>query len=229
MILRKFIASSGFCSRRKAKELIKTGIVRVNGQKVESSQTIEQGDIVEIGNEKLELPKEKIYIKLNKPIGYVCTNRKFKKEKNIFELLPLEANRLIIVGRLDKNSRGLVILTNDGNWSEHLTHPRYEREKEYQVKIFNDQFSIFKPKEIIEKFKKGIDIGEGDGIVKAKEVIYLGDNKFKIILTEGKKRQIRRMFKNINFLVDDLVRVRISDWELGNLAEAKWKFFKLKK
>jgi len=226
MILQKFIASSGFCSRRKAKELIKIGKVSVNGQIAESGCVANQGDIVEIDNKKLELPKEKIYIKLNKPINYVCTNRKFKGEKNIFELLPLEMGKLIIVGRLDKNSRGLVILTNDGNFSELLTHPRYEQEKEYQVLISNFKFSNLNLEWITKKFKSGINIGDNDGIVKAKEIEYLGDSRFKIILIEGKKRQIRRMFKTIGWEVEDLIRTRISNWQLENLVEGKWDFFK---
>ncbi|MFH1233577.1 MAG: pseudouridine synthase [Patescibacteria group bacterium] len=225
-ILQKFISSSGFCSRRQAEALIKIGKVNVNGKIAEPGQTVNQDDMVEIDGKKLELPKEKIYIKLNKPVGYVCTNRRFKREKNIFELLPAKMNNLIISGRLDKNSHGLVILTNDGDWVEHLVHPRYEHEKEYCVKIYNLQFASLKPEEIIKKLLSGVDIGEDEGIVKVKEIKYLGDNKFKIILTEGKKRQIRRMFKAIGLEVVDLARIRIGDIKLENIEEGKWKFFK---
>ncbi|MEK9130094.1 MAG: pseudouridine synthase [Patescibacteria group bacterium] len=225
MILQKFIAATGFCSRRKAKELIKMGKVKINNQIAQSGYAVKENDVVEIDNKKLELPKEKIYIKFNKPIDYVCTHGTFKGEKNIFELLPLKMNRLIIVGRLDKNSRGLIILTNDGLFAELLTHPRYENEKEYYVKIFNPstvEWLNNKSAEIIQRFKRGINIGEGDGVVRAKNIEYLGDNNFKIILTEGKKRQIRRMFKIFGLEVKDLTRTRIGKWKLENLAEGKW-------
>ncbi len=229
MILQKFIATSGFCSRRKAKELIKMGKVKVNNQIAQSGCAVEESDVVEINNEKLELPKEKIYIKFNKPIDYVCTHGTFKGEKNIFELLPSRMNRLVIVGRLDKNSHGLIILTNDGLFAELLTHPRYENEKEYCVKIFNPsttQWLADKSIEIIKRFKNGIDIGEGDGIARAKNIEYLGNNNFKIILTEGKKRQIRRMFKIFGIEIKDLKRIRIGEWKLENLAEGKWEILK---
>ncbi|MBU0646943.1 MAG: pseudouridine synthase [Patescibacteria group bacterium] len=227
IILQKFIASSGFCSRRKAEELIKEGKVIVNKLIAEPGQTVNEDDVIKINGKNLKLPKEKIYIKLNKPVGYVCTNRMFFREKNVFELLPKEMNNLIITGRLDKNSHGLIILTNDGDWAEHLTHPRYEHEKEYCVKIYNLQFTSLKPEDVIKKLLKGVDIGEDEGIVKAKAVEYLGDNKFKIILTQGKKRQIRRMLKAIDLEVVDLIRVRVGDIKLDNLESGKWEFLKI--
>jgi pseudouridine synthase len=253
IILQKYISSSGYCSRRKAEELIRAGRVRVNGKKAEIADYAEEGDKVEVDGKLIKRAgEEKIYIFLNKPVGYTCTNRNFKGEKNVFELLDkspqppfnkggnafeqppllkgdqggLKSNiRLFVVGRLDKNSRGLVILTNDGDFAEKMAHPRNEKEKEYEVRISNFQFPISKQQkdELISFLTKGVDIGEGDGVAKAKRAEYLGDGKFRIILTEGKKRQIRRMFKALGLEVADLTRVRIGEYRLGGLKEGEYR------
>lgn len=223
MILQKFIAGSGYCSRRQAEELIRNKKVKVNNKIAELGQTVSEVDTVEIAGQKLELPKEKIYIKLNKPAGYVCTNRRFKGEQNVFDLLPPGMNYLIIAGRLDKESRGLLFLTNDGDLAARITHPRYEHEKEYVVTIQNYELRITN-NELFSIFKRGIDIGDGDGIAKVKNIKGVSDSKFKIVLTEGKKRQIRRMFKMVSLDVEDLVRVRIGNLLLGNLPEGKWAY-----
>ena len=221
IVLQKFIAESGYCSRRQAEELIRQKKVLVNSKLAELGMKVDEGDEVKIGGQKLSLSKEKIYIILNKPKGYTCTNRQFAGEKSILDLVG-SPERLFAVGRLDKDSRGLVLLTNDGDLALKLTHPRYEHEKEYIATITNYQLRITND-EAVNKFKSGVDIGEGDGIVKVKDVKYLGDNKFRIILTEGKKRQIRRMFKTIGCEIDDLVRVRIGNIKLENLGEGCWK------
>jgi len=240
MVLQKFMVEAGCCSRRKATELIKAGKVNVNGRQAELGRRVEEGDDIRIGKEKIELKKKKIYIKLNKPVGYTCTSRKFKGEKNIFELLrggerPVET-RLIaslhVAGRLDKNSRGLVLLTNDGDMTEKLTHPSFQHIKIYEVEIVPEGFTAaaniakanWETGKLESRLKKGVDIGDGDGIVKAKEVKYLGDNKFAVVLTEGKKRQIRRMFKALDLGVIDLKRVRIGSLEIGDSKEGQWEY-----
>ncbi|MCK5212151.1 rRNA pseudouridine synthase [Candidatus Parcubacteria bacterium] len=221
IILQKFIVDSGHCSRRQATELIRSGRVKVNDKMAELGQKVLSNDKVQVGEKILKIEIEKIYIILNKPICYICTNRKFKGEKNIFDLIE-NKNRLFVVGRLDKDSRGLVLITNDGDMTERITHPRYEHEKEYvvQLRIKNEELRI---KEIASSFLKGIDISEGDGVVKAKVTEYLGQGKFKIILTSGKKRQIRRMFEILDLEIVDLVRVRIGNIELGELKIGEWR------
>ena len=167
MVLQKFIASCGLCSRRKAEALIKQGRVRVNGRVIKklSGQRVNENDKVKIDNKYLQ-PVKKIYIKLNKPIGYTCTNRKFKNEKNIFDLVKYK-ERLFAVGRLDKASRGLILLTNDGKLAQKLMHPRYEHQKIYIITIFSPHFLISQQfiNKLILQFKKGIDIGGDDGLV----------------------------------------------------------------
>lgn len=228
--LTKYISSSGYCSRRKAEELIRLGKVEVNGERAGLGMKVSVKDKVKVNGTSLGLPEEKIYIILNKPFGYTCTSREFKGEKNVFALLKNIETRLIaslhVAGRLDKNSRGLVLLTNDGDLTELLTHPRYAHEKFYIVQINTDKKQMNTEHgyaRIVRKFKEGVDIGDGDGIVKTKAVKYLRAGKFKIVLTEGKKRQIRRMFKAVGLEVLDLQRVRIGKLQLGNLKEGEWK------
>ena len=156
---------------------------------------------------------------MNKPIGYTCTSRRFKDEKNIFSLIGRK-ERLFVAGRLDKDSRGLILLTNDGDLAQRITHPSFGHKKDYLVEI---ESSNLNPEAIIRRFKSGIDIGEGDGLVMAKEVKYLGGKKFAVTLGEGKKRQIRRMFGVLDFRVKDLVRVSIGTLELGDLPEGRWR------
>lgn len=219
LVLQKFIARSGFCSRRKAEELIKQGKVFVNGKVATAGARAGEEDEVKIGGEKIGLPKEKIYIKMNKPVGYTCTTRRFKGEKNIFSLIGRK-ERLFVAGRLDKDSRGLILLTNDGDLTQRITHPSFGHKKNYLVEL---ESSAINPEAIIKRFKVGIDIGEGDGLSVAKGVKYLGDKKFEITLGEGKKRQIRRMFGVLGLRVKDLVRVSIGTLELGDLPEGRWR------
>ena len=229
IVLQKFIAQSGYCSRRQAEELIRLGKVLVNGELAELGMKADEKDEVRVrghrqsgAGKRIAINKEKIYIILNKPRDYTCTNRKFEGEKNVFDLVKIK-ERLFVVGRLDKDSRGLVLLTNDGDLTQKLTHPKFEHEKEYLVTITNCQLQITND-EIIKKLKEGIEIGDGDGVVRVKNIKYLGDNKFAIILTEGKKRQIRRMFKAVGCDIKDLVRVRIGNIELEKLPEGKFRF-----
>jgi pseudouridine synthase len=231
IVLQKFIADSGLCSRRQAEELIKKTEephcyvspkdvpVLVNGQPAELGMRVDENDEVVVNGKKIGLIKEHIYIILNKPKGYVCTNRTFKNERNIFELVRVPV-RLFAVGRLDKNSRGLVLLTNDGELTEKLTHPRYAHEKEYEIQI---EKGVLTSAEILSKFKQGIDIGEDVRMIKVKKIICVREGMFRIILTEGRKRQIRRMFGELDCKVFDLKRVRIGNLKLGNLKEGAWR------
>ena len=230
-ILQKYIAERSHYFRRQAEELIRKGKVSVNGKTSELGQKVAEEDVILVEGRSLQNKVSKIYIKLNKPKGYTCTNRKFKNELNVFELIekPLLASpcqgeelSLFVVGRLDKESRGLVVLTNDGDWAQKMTHPKYEHEKEYRIKV-KVQNSKLKSN-ILEKFIEGVDIGGGDGVVKAKKVEQIDNNIFKIILTQGKKRQIRRMFDSLGLEVIDLQRVRIGKIELGDLKEGDWGF-----
>lgn len=221
MILQKAIAASGYCSRRKAEELIRAGHVRINGEKANIGDMTDP-DFVEIRikGKVLPGPEKKIYIKLNKPLGYTCTNKKFKNEKNIFDIVNVPA-RLFAVGRLDKDSRGLILLTNDGDLAQLLAHPRFQHEKTYEVRVRED---VQNPQGVMNKLLKGVDIGEGDGIAHIKAAKYLQDRIFIITLTEGKKRQIRRMFGLLGLHVADLRRIGLAGLGIGILKEGSWTY-----
>lgn len=221
VILQKIIAQSGYCSRRKAEELIRAGQVEVNGQPVTVGYLADDlKDEITINGQMISRAAEKIYIKLNKPRGYTCTNRYFPGEKNIFDLVDIP-ERLFTVGRLDKDSRGLVLLTNDGSLTQRLTHPKFEHEKIYEI-IINER--ITQPDIITNKLLKGVNIGEDDGIVRVKDIQYLQNGLFVIILNEGKKRQIRRMFQALDLEVNDLKRISLANLNLGNLKEGHWAY-----
>ena len=221
MILQKAIAASGYCSRRKADELIRAGYVRINGvlATIGDQADPEKGSI-SVKGRNLPGPEKKIYIKLNKPLDYTCTNKKFKSEKNIFDLIDIP-ERLFAVGRLDKDSHGLILLTNDGDMAQRLAHPRFQHEKMYEVKVREE---VRKPQAVMNKLMQGIDIGEGDGTARIKSVKYLQDRIFIITLTEGKKRQIRRMFAWLGLKVIDLQRIGLAGLGIGILKEGAWAY-----
>ncbi len=220
-ILQKIIAESGYCSRRAAEDLIKKGQVKLNGVLAKVGDMADETDKIKVRGEVIGAARDKVYIKMNKPVGYTCTNRQFKGEKNIFELAESLPSGVFTIGRLDKNSRGLILITNDGDLTLKLTHPRMAHEKVYEVRVRADidEKTVGKIKV---NFIKGIPFGMDEGIAKAKKVEYLEDGMFRIVLTEGKKRQIRRMFESVETRVIDLKRVNFAGLELGNLPEGKW-------
>ncbi len=221
MILQKLIAHSGYCSRRQAEDLIRNGRVKVNGK---TALIGEQADIetdkIMIKNFLISKDAEKIYLKLNKPLGYTCTNRSFAGEKNIFDLIKIP-ERLFAVGRLDKESSGLILLTNDGDLAQKLAHPSFKHDKVYQVRIKGE----FRKGDLIAKqLMSGVNIGMGDGTVKARNAKYIDNNLFLVTLNDGKKRQIRRMFKAVDLIVDDLRRTNLAGLALGALKEGAWAY-----
>lgn len=221
IILQKLIAQTNDYSRRQAEKLIIDGYVFLNGQKANPGDMADENDKIEVNGRllKLQQPK-KIYIKLNKPEGYTSTTRTFMSEDNVFSLVKLP-ERLFIAGRLDKDSCGLMILTNDGDFTLLLSHPRFEHKKVYEVQV-----NPFKtnPNDIIRELRAGIDIGEGDGLVRAQQAKYLQNNLFVITLGEGKKRQIRRMFAALHLHILNLRRISMAGIELGNLKEGQWAY-----
>lgn len=221
MILQKVIAASGYCSRRKGEALIRDGVVNINGRQALIGEEADPiNDKITINGRLISSPEKMLYVILNKPLGYTCTNRKFANEQNIFDLVDLPT-RLFAVGRLDKDSHGLILLTNDGDLTLKLSHPRYEHDKEYEVKIRDE---VINPEMVIKKLLGGVDIGDGDGIVKAVRAKYLQNDLFVITLNEGKKRQIRRMFDVLGTRVIDLKRISLGSLSLGNLPEGKWDY-----
>lgn len=215
MRLNKYIASLNIASRREADKLIKDGKVKVNGNIVNNPAIqVEEKDkiICEIEDYK----SEKIYIKLNKPIGYVVSNNK-KEGKPIYRLLDEKLKNLYPVGRLDKDSKGLILFTNDGIFSRKIIGENSDCEKEYYVKL-NDNISDG----ALKKLEFGISL---DGKkLKPATVKRVSKNSFNIILKEGKNRQIRRMCEKVGFEVILLKRIRIAEIYLNELREGDFEY-----
>ena len=221
IILQKLIAQTGFASRRAAEKMIHLGQIKVNGLVAKVGDLADEQDEISVRGKIIGGVKDKIYIKMNKPAGYTCTTRTFKDEQNIYSLAVSMPSGVFPVGRLDKDSRGLLLLTNDGDLSLKLSHPRFAHEKVYEVRVPND---ISDKDALLARaaFLKGINLGQEEGVAKAKKVSYLQNGLFEIVLCEGKKRQLRRMFADVKIKVLDLKRIKFAGLELGRLPEGKW-------
>ena len=219
--LAKFIARCGAAARRKAAELVKSGSVRVNGRVItDPAFSVDiTGDRVELNGKILQAPAENIYIMLNKPVGYTTSHFDKHAEHLAIELIDCpEAQRLIPAGRLDRDSEGLLIFSNDGDFIQKLAHPRYDIRKRYRVTA-----SIFLDRAKQQKMLNGIaDDGE---ILKALSVEVVPDEKntFIIELNEGRKREIRRMLKSCGAATLRLQRISVGSVELGALPIGKWR------
>lgn len=225
MRLNLYISRAGVCSRRKADELIKNGYVRVNGEKVlQPYVDVSEKDAVTV-NRKSISPEKYVYIALNKPAGYTCTLKDKFASKKITDLIPKSLGRVYPVGRLDKDSSGLIILTNDGDFTQHLSHPSFNVEKEYEVTVIPK----FKRKDI-DILKEGIIDADEKLSVVSLEIVksYPTKSIILIILKEGKKREIRRMLSYLRYHILDLQRIRVGKIHLDNLPSGKYRFLSKK-
>ena len=202
--LQKILSARGVASRRKAEEYILAGLVKVNGKVAELGQKADpETDTIEVDGKVMSDRAEMLYYLLNKPIGVETTNATVENQLTVKDLLPKELQgKIFPVGRLDKDSGGLLLLTNDGVLAYRLTHPKFDHEKEYEVIVGNTiQNGALK------KLEEGSTI---DGSkTKPAVITRLAPNKFSITLTEGRYRQIRRMSQKVGSPVDVLTRVRI--------------------
>lgn len=218
MRINKFIANSGYTSRRKADQLIEKGKVKINGKVVtEPGIKVSDEDEVEVEGEILSLVK-KFYIKLYKPVGFITSNFDPFNEKDLNDLIDIN-QRFFAAGRLDKDSEGLLIITNDGDFTNNLTHPKHKLDKEYIVRV-DKKLNKTQQRE----FEEGIDIGNGEKTSDAK-LSYLGNNTYKVIIHQGYNRQIRRMFKYFSSNVLELKRIRIGKICLGDLKKEEYRYF----
>lgn len=222
MRLNKFLATAGIASRRKCEELIKNGEIKVNGQVVLNLATTidEKKDKVEYKGGVLSLPSSFIYLKMNKPKGYASTSSDEKGRKTIFDLVEDKSVRLFNVGRLDYDTEGLILLTNDGDFANRVIHPKFEIEKEYMVtvegKMQESEFAVLRKGAVVN--------GERMPEAKVKPISFDGKfTKLSVVITEGQNHQVRRMFEAIGRNIRLLKRVRIGQVRLGNLYRGKTK------
>ncbi len=214
--LQKFLSLAGICSRRKGEEYIQAGLVSINGHIVtELGTKIDpEKDLVRFKGQKVTAEEKLIYIAINKPTGYVTSCRQ-KHEKIVLDLLDLK-KRVYPVGRLDKDSIGLLLLTNDGNLHQRLSHPSFDHEKEYDV-------SVVRPisDKALGRLSNGLTIMGTK--TRPANIKRFSQKRFSITLKEGRNRQIRRMVEKVGNQVVTLKRIRISNIKLGTLAEGKWR------
>lgn len=215
MRINRYIASAGVCSRRRADELIQLGRVKVNGAVMsEPGYHVAAGDVVEVDGSRVEPEGRKVYYLLNKPEGYVTSTADKEGRPLVTELVP-DGIRVFPVGRLDLNTTGLLILTNDGELSNKLMHPSHGFSKRYLVRAHG----IVTRKEAA-RLEKGVDIG---GFVTSPAEVQLlrhdrNSTIAEIVIHEGKNRQVRRMFKAIGHPVLELTRTGLGDLSIGRLA-----------
>ena len=206
--INKYLSEVGYCSRRRADRLIEEGKVTINGKIPEIGTKVDDCDLVEVEGQIIEKSKKpkKIYLAFNKPVGIVCTTNREVEPDNIIDFIKYP-KRIFPIGRLDKLSEGLIFLTNDGDIVNKILRARNNHEKEYIV-------SVNRPinKEFIQTMSNGVEILET--ITKNCFAKQMGPKKFKIILTEGLNRQIRRMCESLGYRVQSLKRVRIMNIKL---------------
>lgn len=220
--LQKYMARCGIASRRKCEEIILAGKVKVNDKVInELGYKIDvDTDKITVDNKLIKPEEKKVYIALNKPEGYVSTVKDEKGRKTIIDLVKIQ-ERVYPIGRLDYDTSGLILLTNDGDIYNKIIHPREEKNKIYIATIKGTP-----SKEEIKKFENGINI---DGYITAKASFKVlkssGDcSEVKIVIHEGKNRQVRKMCEAIEHPVLNLKRIQIGDIRLGDLPKGKWRF-----
>lgn len=213
--LNKYISSTGRCSRREADDLIEAGSVTINGQATRKGNRVFPGDVVAIRGEVVQLPTApRLYLAFNKPVGIVCTTDP-RERKNIISYIK-HPERLFPVGRLDKDSEGLIFLTNDGDIVNKILRAGNGHEKEYIVTVDKPITNRF-----IRRMSDGLPVL--DTITLPCEVIRIDERSFRIILTQGLNRQIRRMCNFLGYEVTKLVRVRIMNIRLDGINTGKWR------
>jgi 23S rRNA pseudouridine2605 synthase len=214
--LNRFLAAAGLGSRRHCDELIVGGRVTVNGQPCTNFATqVEESDHVKVGR-RLVRPAESLTIMLHKPAGFVSTRRDPNATDTIYDLLPAKFSRLFNVGRLDAQTEGLLLLTSDGDLAQHLTHPRYKVEKEYEVTL-DRRWDPTRARKLLE----GVYLERKRARLARLQPI--GPTRLRVVLQQGMNRQIRRMFYEIGYEVERLVRTRVGHLRLGDLPRGSWR------
>lgn len=216
MRLQQFLARAGIASRRKAEDLIRSGRVSINNQVVDIGAVVQTGDIVRLDGERVRMPQKKVVIALHKPKGYTTTHEDEHAEKLVYELVPRHPG-LHSVGRLDKDTEGLLLLTNDGHLTQLLTHPRNQVRKLYRAWCKRGRVS----KEACQQLVQGVMLG--DGLARALEAQPVKDG-IKLVLAEGRKREVRRMLGKVGHPVERLVRLAVGPIELGDLEAGTWRY-----
>lgn len=218
--LNKYLAACGVCSRREADQLIAAGRVKVNGMTAENGMQAEESDIIEVNGQRILSPSARVVLAYNKPAGVICTERDRHAEKTIIEALNYPV-RVTYAGRLDKDSEGLMIMTNDGELIQRMMKGANCHEKEYIVKVHKEL-----TKEFLENIRRGVYLEELGQTTRPCEVEAIGRYTFRIVLTQGLNRQIRRMCRMFGYHIQSLTRIRVVNIELGRLKRGGYREIK---
>lgn len=216
MRINQFIAQATGVSRRRADKIIELGLITINDQPVQAGSQVADSDTVKYRDKTLKIQTTQTII-LNKPVGYICS-RNGQGSQTIYHLLPPELHKLKPVGRLDKDSSGLLLLTNDGKLAHELTHPSFRKQKFYEIELDHD----LSEKDFETITKKGVRLE--DGLSKFR-LDYINDRNdiWKITMSEGRNRQIRRTFEALGYRVIKLHRTTFGNYKLDNLALGKFR------
>ncbi|MFV0362992.1 MAG: pseudouridine synthase [Suipraeoptans sp.] len=218
--LNKFLSEAGVCSRREADKLIEQGTIKVNGKRATLGMQVDETMEVKVGKKVISEGAEKIVLAFNKPSGIVCTENR-RDRNNIIKYIGYP-KRITYAGRLDKESEGLMIMTNDGDLIQHMMRAVNGHEKEYKVTVDKEI-----TKEFLSSMSKGVHIVDEekkiDAVTRTSKVTQIGKYTFSIILTQGLNRQIRRMCEALGYNVRKLLRIRIMNIKLGNLPIGKYR------
>ena len=218
--LNKYLSEAGVCSRREADRLIESGIVTVDGKTAAPGMKVEDGQEVRVGKKVVKSKTEKTVLAVYKPAGIVCTEDK-REKKNIIRFLNYPV-RITYAGRLDKDSEGLLIMTNDGDLINGMMRARYAHEKEYKVRVNKEVTPEF-----IEKMSRGVYIRDKeknlDAVTRPCTVKKTGKYTFSIVLTQGLNRQIRRMCRALGYDAQGIKRVRVANITIGKLKPGNYR------
>ena len=215
--INKYLSAAGFCSRREADRLVEAGRVSIDGRVAGMGDKVSDGQKVQVDNKDISVEEEKILLVFNKPAGIVCTATDSQGANNIVDYIGYN-KRIYPIGRLDKDSHGLILMTNNGEIMDKILRSANGHEKEYIVEVNKDIDDEF-----VKNMSKGVYLEELERTTLPCRVYKDGKRKFRIILTQGLNRQIRRMCDNLGYRVVDLKRIRIMNIVLGDLKEGSYR------
>ena len=216
--LNKYLALHLGLSRREADEYIERGYVKVNGIVIDLGARINEGDEVIVNGKPVTASADLQYLAFNKPAGYVCSRRSQGDLPTIYELLPPEYHSLKTVGRLDFNSSGLIILTNDGDFTYRLTHPKFAKTKIYNVRLDRDLEPLHQ--QMINDY--GVQLEDGPSKLTLERLSDDNRDEWKVVMTEGRNRQIRRTFASLGYEVKKLHRTNFGNYSIGDIRPGKF-------
>lgn len=221
--LNKYLALELGISRREADNLIEKNRVEINHKPISLGARVGSGDVVTVDNKVISKVAKLQYIALHKPTGYVCSRRQQGDNPTIYDLLPPELHTLKPVGRLDCDSSGLIILTNDGDFAYKMTHPKFYKTKIYYVRLDNDLEPLHQ--QMISDY--GITLEDGPSKLQLERLDDFKRTDWKVTMHEGRNRQIRRTFNSLGYSVIKLHRIQFGDFGIGDLAVGKFQTFSL--